>query len=97
MKIGDKVVCVDVEPCEGCGYTAAQYGLTLGAVYVLSDFIHKPFLDARYRGRVKAVGCKWACGCVIDDNFLPAFQFRKLDEIKSELAALMGKPEKMEA
>jgi len=89
MKPGDKVVCVDDSPCAVCG---DSMGLVLSSGFrVLEVCIHENGLPV-----IRMAGFKPSCYANHGNNsqnWANIRRFRKLSEIKSELAALMGKPE----
>jgi len=87
MKTGDKVVCVDAQPCWVCGL---PIGLTEGATYVVERTgVH----NENGLAVVWLVGQRTACGWRHTDptNSFGALRFRKLDELKAENAAREAK------
>lgn len=79
MNAGDKVVCVDAQPCWYCGL---PMGLKEGAVYVVEKHgTHENGLAV-----VWLVGQKSTCSHRHTDpiHWFGALRFRKLEELKAE-------------
>jgi len=79
MKTGDKVICVDAQPCWICGL---PMGLTEGGIYVVEKHgTHENGLAV-----VWLVGQRTACSFRHKEpqNSFGALRFRKLEELKAE-------------
>jgi len=93
MKPGYKVVCVDDSPGELSKHSYPSGYVIKGQVYVVSKFVPNAVYHGANRPGVFILGLAAINIKTGENRPWRADRFRLLDEIKSELSALMGKPE----
>lgn len=80
MKIGDKVVFVNNEPCLcGCG---EQYLLEVNNVYVIKNFETAINIRGENHVRIFLIGVKDSTKIHLNLDSFPAWRFRLLDDLK---------------